>query len=130
MKRALAPMVPVVPLGLALALSGCARSYDPIVDRRGVSEAQYQADLADCRTYAEQVSPLEEAGGGALLGGAIGAALGAIAGAFGGDAGGGAAVGAAVGGAGGGISGGLEGAEGQRQVIRNCMAGRGYNVLR
>jgi outer membrane lipoprotein SlyB len=126
MNRSSAAMVPV----LALALVACARSYEPIVDTYGVDPARYEADLDDCRAYAEQVSPLEEAGGGALLGGAIGAALGAIAGAFSGDAGTGAAVGAAVGGAGGGISGGAEGVAGQRQVIRNCMSGRGYSILR
>lgn len=126
MKHTVMAMVPV----MALALAACASSYDPIVDTRGVSEAQYRADLADCRAYADQVSPVAEAGGGALMGGAIGAALGAIAGAFTGDPGGGAAIGAAVGGAGGGIKGGLHGAEDQRQVIRNCMSGRGYNVLR
>lgn len=126
MNRGFAVMVPL----LALGLSACARSYDPIIDTQGVDPARYQADLADCRAYAEQVDPAAEAGTGALIGGAIGAALGAIAGAFSGDAGSGAAVGAAVGGAGGGISGGAEGVSGQRQVIRDCLSGRGYNVLR
>jgi hypothetical protein len=126
MNRSLAVMVPL----FGLALAACARSYEPIVDTQGVDPAQYEADLADCRAYAEQVDPAAEAGTGALIGGAIGAALGAIAGAFSGDAGSGAAVGAAVGGAGGGISGGAEGVAGQRQVIRNCMSGRGYTVLR
>jgi hypothetical protein len=126
MKGRLAAMVPVT----ALAVAACARNYEPIIDSRGVAPAHYQADLADCRAYAEQVSPVEEAGTGALFGGAVGAALGAIAGAIGGDAGSGAALGAAVGGAGGGISGGAQGIEGQRQVIRNCMSGRGYTVLR
>lgn len=114
----------------ALALAACARSYEPVIDTRGVDPAQYQADLADCRAYADQVDPLAEAGGGALIGGAIGAVLGAIGGAFSGDAGTGAAIGAAVGGAGGGISGGADGVSGQREVIRNCMSGRGYSVLR
>ncbi|HZS82367.1 MAG TPA: hypothetical protein VFA50_05825 [Stellaceae bacterium] len=114
----------------ALFLTGCAQSYQPIVDMKGVDPAQYQQDLAECRQYAEEVSPAGEAAasgaGGALLGGA----LGAIAGAFGGGAGSGAAVGASIGAAGGSASGGLHGAAAQKQVIANCLRHRGYAVLR
>src|SRR5690606_39285529 len=42
---------------VALALAACARSYEPIVDMKGVDQARYQQDLAECRAYAEQVSP-------------------------------------------------------------------------
>jgi hypothetical protein len=118
-----------VPLAV-LALAGCARSYEPIVDMKGVDQARYQQDLAECRTYAEKVSPAGEAATGGLIGGGIGAALGAIIGAFGGGAGTGAAIGAGVGGAGGAASGGLRGVEGQKQVINNCLRHRGYAVLR
>ncbi|HEX7007511.1 MAG TPA: glycine zipper family protein [Alphaproteobacteria bacterium] len=115
---------------VALALAACARSYEPIVDMKGVDQARYQQDLAECRAYAEQVSPAGEAAAGGLLGAGVGAALGAIVGAFGGGAGSGAALGAGVGGVGGAASGGLRGASGQKQVIKNCLSRRGYAVLR
>ena len=120
-------------LGLAFSLAvlaGCAQSYEPIVDMKGVDQARYRQDLAECRTYAEKVSPAGEAATGGVIGAGIGAALGAIVGAFGGGAGTGAAVGAGVGGAGGAASGGLRGVEGQKQVINNCLRHRGYAVLR
>ncbi len=115
---------------LTLGLAGCAHGYEPIIDTRGVDPARYQADLADCRGYAEQVSPAGEAAGGAVVGAAVGAALGAVAGAFGGDAGGGAAVGAALGGTSGTAGGLASGVADQQEVIRNCLRGRGYSVLR
>jgi outer membrane lipoprotein SlyB len=114
----------------AAALAGCAQTYEPIVDMKGVDQARYQQDLAECRTYAEKVSPAGEAATSGIIGGAIGAALGAIVGAFGGGAGRGAALGAGVGGVAGGATGGLHGVEGQKQVINNCLRGRGYAVLR
>lgn len=50
-------------------------------------------------------------------------------GAFFGCAGDGAAMGAAVGGFGGGVRGVADGAHSQVNIIRNCMRGRGWNVL-
>jgi hypothetical protein len=118
-------------LAATCLVAGCAQSYQPIIDTRGVHPAQYQADLADCRAYAQQVSPAQEAAGGALAGGLIGAALGAVTGAIT-NAGFGTstALGAALGGTSGAASGTLQGIEGQKDVIRRCMAGRGYSVLR
>jgi hypothetical protein len=102
-----------------------------MIDARTVDDpGRYQADLAECRAYAEQVSPVEEAAGSAVVGAALGAALGAITGAFTGSAGTGAALGGALGGTTGAAGGAFSGAEGQRDVIRNCLSGRGYSVLR
>ena len=107
---------------IALFTSGCA--YQPVIDQRGVDPTQYAADLADCRHYAESVSPGGEAAATAVAGGVIGAALGAIVG----DsqtAGQGAAIGALLGG----TEGGANGADKQQQIIARCLAGRGYKVL-
>ncbi|MBX6322470.1 MAG: glycine zipper family protein [Rhodospirillaceae bacterium] len=120
----------LIPLTLTLGLVGCAHSYEPMIDTRGVDPARYQADLTECRTYAEQVSPAEEAAGGAAAGAVLGAALGAIAGAFSGSPGTGAGMGAALGGTSGVASGAASGVAGQKEVIRNCLRGRGYSVLR
>src|SRR5579864_8891414 len=110
----------------AVALGGCAQSYQPIVDMKGVDPAQYQQDLAECRGYAEQVSPGQQAATSGVAGALLGGALGAIAGAFGGSAGSGAALGASIGGVGGAASGGGGGAEEQKRVIDDCLRHRGY----
>jgi hypothetical protein len=113
-----------------LALAGCAGSYEPIIDAKGINEAQYQQDLSECRAYADQVSPGKEAAVSGATGAILGSALGAIAGAFGGSAGTGAAIGASIGGASGAAGGAGGGAEAQQQVIANCLRHRGYAVLR
>lgn len=118
-------------VALFLVLAGCARTWNPVVDMQtqGFDNARYSGDLAYCRQLAAQVSPTEEGMLGALAGGALGAATGAALGAATGNVGRGAAIGAAgagVLGAGAGIS---HGASSQMDVIRNCLRGRGYNVL-
>lgn len=117
------------PILLSLCLAACAQSYEPIIDMKGVDEAKYRQDLSECRAYAEEVSPAGEAAKSGGIGAALGAALGAIAGAFTGGAGRGAAIGASVGGVGGAASGVGQGVSDQKQVIRNCLRGRGYSVL-
>lgn len=106
-----------------LWLGGCA-SRAPIVDQKGVDQAAYQRDLAECQGYADQVAVGKQAGAGALGGAAVGAALGAILGnsdtverAAG--------SGAVVGGARGAVAGTRE----RSQVVKNCLRGRGYRVL-
>ena len=111
-------------------LAGCAHSYEPIVDTKGVDQARYQQDLSECRDYADQVNVGGEAAAGTGIGALLGGALGAIAGAFGGGAGRGAALGAGVGGVAGGAQGTAGGVSGQKQVIANCLRHRGYAVLR
>ena len=111
-------LVPVLVLG-------CRTTDDrPIVDMQGVSIAQYNADLADCQAYADEVEAGRQvargAVGGAVVGGAVGAAVGNS------DtaqrtAGAGAVLGA---------SRGAQSAMNERErVIRNCLRGRGYRVL-
>ena len=119
-------------LAAAMAtLAGCAQSYQPVVDTRGNDTARYQQDLYECRQYAEQVSPVQDAAVGGLGGAAAGAALGAITGALVGgvSAGQGAAVGAATGGAVGIGAGAYTGVNEQQRIIDNCLRNRGYSVL-
>lgn len=122
-----------VPIVLCAAfVAGCAQTFRPIVDMKAVDEAKYEQDLAECRAYADEVSPLEEAGAGALFGVLVGAALGAVLGATGDglSAGAGAVAGAALGGTTGVVAGGAGGAQAQADVIKACLSGRGYRVLR
>lgn len=123
MKHAISAMV------VALLLVGCATpytgaNYRPMVDLREGQGENYERDLADCQAYAAS-RPGAGAGaaGGAIAGALIGVVFGAIVG--GGIRNEMAGIGA--------VSGGLQGAaagEGsQRNIIRRCMAGRGYSVL-
>lgn len=109
----------------ALVLSSCA-SYRPIVDERSMgSRAQYEQDLLECQRYAEQVDVAGESIlwtiGGAVLGGALAAATGDTN--FMSEY---VATGAVAGLA----TGASEGASDQKSVIKRCLAGRGYRVLR
>lgn len=109
-------------MAAGLVLVGCA--HEPIVDRRGVDEARYQADLAECRAYSEQVNTAGETAKHGAAGAAIGTAVGAIVGNSD-TAGRGAGVGAVAGG-----SKGFTRAEQRKQrVMYRCMEKRGYHVL-
>jgi hypothetical protein len=116
----------IVVFGLVAALAGCAASqYRPIVDLQGADPYLYEQDLADCQSYARQVDP----GANAVAGAAVGALIGAAFGVGIGDSGDYARTGAAIGAVDGAIAGGAGSAATQVDIIRNCMAGRGYVVL-
>ena len=107
----------------ALFLSACSANKI-IIDREGVDEARYQQDLARCQQYAEEVEAGKKVAGGAVGGALIGGAIGAILG----DsrtaaraAGAGSVTGAA-----GGAS---RAAQEKTRVVKNCLRGRGYQVL-
>jgi outer membrane lipoprotein SlyB len=107
-------------LGLIM-LSACSSSSGPIVDTKGVNMAHYEADLADCQGYSEQVRIEQGVAKGAAAGGAVGAATGAVLG----DVGEGAGVGAIAGAAKSAQRGEWE----KTRVVNNCLRGRGYRVL-
>lgn len=122
------PRAIIFVLVLLILTAGCS-TYRPIVDMQGKDQAKYETDLRECQAYARQVSPATTALVGGVVGAGAGAILGAIVGSYFGRAGEFAGMGASVGGASGGMSGAAEGARSQMDVIRRCMAGRGYNVL-
>ncbi|PVZ72602.1 glycine zipper domain-containing protein [Pelagibaculum spongiae] len=103
----------------SLMLFACA-SQGPIVDRAaGFDSVKYQQDLAECEQVSQQVKA--KGVGGAVGGAVVGGLLGAISG----DAAEGAGVGAILGGA----SGLADTKDEKTLVVRNCLKGRGYNVL-
>lgn len=105
---------------------GCSTPGKPIVDMKGVNQAQYEKDLEECSVYADEVNVAGKAVGGAAAGAAVGAAIGAIwDGHDGNSPARGAGTGAVLGGAGGTGSGLNE----RSGVIKNCLRGRGYRVL-
>ncbi|MCY3606302.1 MAG: glycine zipper family protein [Gammaproteobacteria bacterium] len=109
-------------------LVGCTGFSDPsgaIVDLKGVDREQYDADLADCQDYANEVPLGKHVGTGAVAGAVVGAAGAAVSGANTTGIGQSAGVGAVYGGTIRGL-----GAVGEKQqVLRECMRGRGYRVL-
>ena len=108
-----------------------------IVDMEGVDQAQYNADLQACQGAGTQVQE-QQADREAMVGTAArGAALGAAAGAISGNSG---SQGAKTGAAAGVVTAGVRNQKNRREakkdtqaerdlVVKNCMRGRGYNVL-
>jgi len=102
-------------------LAGCSAHPQPIIDQRGVNMDLYAADLEECQSYAEPVSIGEGAAKGAAGGAVVGAATGAISGDVYSGAGYGAIFGA--------TRYGNEADREKSQVVKRCLAGRGYRVL-
>jgi outer membrane lipoprotein SlyB len=112
-----------------LLVQGCgtpesAFGREPIVDMAGVDQRTFNADMAECRSLADQVQTGRQTATGAATGAVVGGVLGAVVGNRG-TAATAAGVGGVVGGVG---SGGNALAERQR-VLRNCLANRGYRIL-
>jgi outer membrane lipoprotein SlyB len=114
---------------VATLVSGCAgptgANYRPIVDTKNVDLNRYEVDLRECQSYATQTAGAgESAAAGAVAGAALGAILAAAAGSRY-DRTSTAKVGAVTGA----VGAGAQGEGNQRNIIRRCMGGRGYNVL-
>lgn len=112
----------------AAILAGCANTgaqYQPLVDSR-TQGANYSQDLAECQAYATQRAGAAD---GAVAGAVFGALLGVALLAVGGGRGGWGNEAAAVGAVAGGLQGAAAGEGTQRDIIKRCLAGRGYSVL-
>jgi len=123
----------VLSAGIVL-LSGCATQtkWTPTVDTYGNSRSQYLTrDLEECRALAKSASgdTAEEAAYGAGIGAVGGAAAGALIGAIVGNPGRGAALGAVTGAAGLATVRGTQTQAQFEQAYRDCMSGRGHNVI-
>jgi hypothetical protein len=104
---------------------GCATAqYRPLVDS-GVSKGNYEDDVADCQSLANQRPAAATAAGGATAGAVLGGLLALAVGLRGQDVANVAAWGAANGG----IQGAVAGSAEQQAIVSRCMAGRGYNVV-
>lgn len=118
----------LIALAAAALLAGCATApgganYRPMVDT-GHRIGDYNADLAECQAYAERVVGAGAGAAGGAVAGAL--AMGILSVVLGG---GGHGRWAAVGALSGAASGAASGETNQRDVIRRCMANRGYSVL-
>lgn len=112
--------ISILPMTFLLA---CA-SDQIIVDKRGLDPVAYERDLAECRSYGNELDVGAEMARGAAVGATAGVLLGAIIGDS--DT---AAAGAGVGAVHGGFEEGRHGAVRQQQVVKRCLRGRGYSVL-
>ena len=102
-------------------IGACSAHPEPIIDERGVNMDIYAADLEECTSYSDPVS----VGEGAAKGAAGGAAVGAATGVIGGDVYRGVGYGAIYGA----TQYGNEAERMKRNVVKRCLAGRGYRVL-
>ena len=127
----------VASLLLSSATLAQSQSVNIIVDMEGVDQAQYQQDLQSCQGTGTQVQNTQPEREGVVRGAARGAAIGAAAGAVSGNSGSkGAKTGAGAGVAASAIRNSKNRREAKTQtkneremVVKNCMRGRGYNVL-
>jgi len=127
--------LPTLIFGVAMATSALA---NVVVDMSQIEDyTQYQTDLQQCEGLAVQNQPdapqRESVAGTAVKGAAVGAAAGAISGGSGSKA--------AKKGAGAGVivaagrnsrerrDASAKAAEQKDQIVKNCLRGRGYNVL-
>lgn len=104
---------------------GSGKSYTPVIDMSGVDPGRYTQDLDSCRAYASQINEGKATLAGALGGALVGAMLANSFGLHGSNATGVVNTGVI---SGMGASGG-KAVLTQEQIMRNCMAGRGYRVL-
>ncbi len=118
------PML-IAPLCLTALLGACAKmgaDVDPILD--GPPNAQFQSDLAACRSLARNQSQLDhETMAAAVIGAGIGGVLGEVDSE--GDALGGAVAGALAGTA----MGMSEAGDTRKAIVLNCLRGRGHAVV-
>lgn len=99
--------------------------YKPVVDRKGVDDAVYEKDLAECQAYAKEgIDPVTGTVVGAVAGYVIGSVVNKVVNPrdkenFGGRIG-------TIYGAGGGAAAGMSD---QINIVKKCMSGRGYKIL-
>ena len=115
----------IAPLCLTALLGACAKmgtDVDPILD--GAPSAQFQSDLADCRSLARSQSQLNQK---TMASAAIGAGIGGLLGEV--DEDGNALGGAVVGAVAGAAAGASEASDTRKTIVLNCLRGRGHAVV-
>lgn len=119
----------IASITICTVLSACATSVQqqilvPLVDMKGVDNIQFNNDVMECNAYARRIDAEQHAANTAMALGVLGALLGASLGNRR-DA---LQLGA-IGAASGAVQGHSKAVEKQEDVVRRCLAGRGYVVL-
>ena len=117
--------------GLSIIIVSSCASYAPVVDPQSVkNEDRYYRDQAECKNIASQnTSTAKNVAKDTVIGGAVGAGTGALLGVITGSVTTGLAAGTVIGGVAGGAKGAYDSDKNYETIYRNCMRGRGYNVL-
>ena len=112
-------------IGLVAACQNSGVNYVPVID--GPVGPNFSADLAQCQNLAASAQGTVDSNtaGSAAIGAGVGAATSAILNDSSRDIGRAAAVGALAGVTGSAV----QNTQQQETIIRNCMRGRGYNVV-
>jgi len=113
-------------LSLLIGCSNMGSNYSPIIDKKGIDEAKYEQDLAECQNLSTEAQGAGMDGAKKAAGGAV---VGALIGLVGGSNSTGIAQAAGVGSVIGGASGLYSGNAEKQNIIRRCLSGRGYRVL-
>lgn len=120
-------LVTAAALPLLCLASACANSganYQPVID--GPVGPNYNADLASCQSLAASQPAVDgSTAGAAAIGAAGGAATSAIINDSSDDIGRAAAAGAVLGAG----ANAIQRNQNRETIVRNCMRGRGYNVV-
>ena len=96
----------------------------PIVDTKGTDMSQYESDLEECNTFANEVSTGKSVVKGAAAGAVIGAVLEAVT-----DGSRGRGDATETGAVAGGAKSGIRAVREKEQIVKRCLRGRGYRVL-
>ncbi len=122
--RIATPFAAFALLGLTTACVNSGSNYVPVVD--GPVSASFQGDLAACQQLASQQGALSSTAGEQAAAGAVvaGGATAVFA-----NEGTNVAEAAAIGAATGLIASGVQQQQNKEQLIKNCMRGRGHNVV-
>jgi outer membrane lipoprotein SlyB len=116
---------------LCVLLSACAGAdYRPVIDTKGQDMSNFETDLSECQGIAREDGVVDDVAKSAAVGAATGAVIGGVISAMAGDPGAGALVGAGYGATAGSVDGTISGTRDQKQIVVNCMLGRGYKVLK
>jgi len=118
-------------LALSLFIFVSCATYNPVVDPGSVrNDDKYYRDRAECRALAEaNTSTVKSTAKDAVIGGAVGTGTGALIGTIAGNTVSGLAYGAVIGGVAGAAKGLYDSNKNYETIYRNCMRGRGYDVL-
>jgi uncharacterized protein YcfJ len=118
-------MKPLFTLPMIAFVAACANSgadYQPVLD--GPRSVGFQSDLSACRTLAKRQSQFDR---NTMASAALGAGTGAVLGELDND--GDALAGAVIGALAGGAAGAVEASERREGIVKECMRGRGHNVV-